>query len=440
VSTSSGGIVLVTGASGFIGKVVVAALAERGFRVRALTRNPLAWPLPSRPDTEVVPGDLRDAASLIRAVSGATAVVHLAAATADEPDSDDVNVAGAERLVAACRAAGCTRLIDVSTQSAKIARKGVYARTKARADAVFRASGLRVTTLLPSIVYGEEPSGVFGTVSRFVRTLPVLPILGDGRWRSAPVYVGDVAHAIACCLASDDTIGKSYDIAGPDLLSFDELADRLAAAFGVRIRKVHVPFGLSLLTARVASAVLPRSPITVSNVLGSNQDTSIDIGPARRDFGFDPLDLDRGLAIVLGAREATGAMSLAGECRLFARYLLDVDPPDLLIERYVAAHQRLLGGPEASPSCRELRFVHRHPRALPFVDAALGLRDRQSVLRKKILLTAAILEASPLYADFFLERSVDPLRTFLALSWCGFTSAAKLPIGIPLLLLARLRG
>jgi hypothetical protein len=128
-------------------------------------------------------------------------------------------------------------------------------------------------------------------------------------------------------------------------------------------------------------------------------------------------------------------MTLAEEYRLFARYLLRVEPPSELIERYVAAHQRMLGEPDGP----ELRFVHRHPRALPFLDAALGLGRTRSLLRKKIFLTAAILETSPLYAEFFLDPSSTPARTLAALAWCGLTSVARLSIGIPLLMLARKR-
>lgn len=431
MSSSADALVLVTGASGFIGKVVVAALADGGWRVRALTREPARWPLAPRAAVEVVRGDLRDADSLQRAVRGATAVVHLAAATADEPDSADVNVAGAERLAAACRAAGCTRLVAVGTQSAKIARQGRYARTKAAADAVLRGSGLRVTTLLPSVVYGEELRGVFGTVARFVGRLPVVPILGDGRWRSAPVYVGDVAQAIAACLATDATIGRSYDVAGPDLVSFDELVERIAAGLGVRARKLHVPLGLSLLAARAAGAVLAHPPITVSNVLGSNQDAPIDLAPARRDFGFEPLALAAGLARVFGQ-----ATPLAAECRLFTRYLLGAEPRVGLVERYAAAHRHLL--PDAGePPCRELGFVRRHPRSLPFLDAALGLGRTQSLLRRKIYLMAAILETSPDHAGFFLEPPATPARALATLAWCGLATAARLAIGLPLLLLAR---
>jgi hypothetical protein len=132
-------------------------------------------------------------------------------------------------------------------------------------------------------------------------------------------------------------------------------------------------------------------------------------------------------------------MTLAEEFRLFARYLLGVDVPDELTLRYVAAHERMLG-PADDGSCAALRFVHRHPRALPYLDAALALSRTRPLLRKKIYLAAAILEASPFYAEFFLDRSVTPARALVTLGLCGLTSVAKLAIGLPLWMLAsRLR-
>src|SRR6266850_86134 len=184
--------VLVTGAGGFIGRNVVARLLQRVCRVKAMVRRPEASEeFPKSDRLEVVQADMRNAEALCRTVCDTNAVVHLAAAKADENDSEEINVGGARHLIAACRAAGCARVVNISTQSAKIPRKGRYARTKSEADEVFHSSGLAVTTLLPSIVYGDETSGVFGAVLGFVQKLPVVPVLGDGRWISAPIYVGD---------------------------------------------------------------------------------------------------------------------------------------------------------------------------------------------------------------------------------------------------------
>jgi nucleoside-diphosphate-sugar epimerase len=294
------GTVLVTGAGGFIGRDVVKHLLRRGWRVRAMVHRSGSGQFPADEKLEVAQGDMCDAASLHAAVKSADAVVHLAAAKSDEPDSADINVGGARRLVEACRSAGCSRVINISTMAVKIPRQGTYARTKAEANEVFANSTLGVTTLLPSVVYGEAQEGVFGSVLKFVRKLPVVPVLGDGQWISAPLYIGDLSEAISACLEKTVTVGKRYELGGPDQISFDELIGRLCAELGIRRPKLHIPFGLALAAARVGTRLLPRCPITVSNVLGSNQTVPIDIEPARRDFGFNPLDFKTGLKIALG--------------------------------------------------------------------------------------------------------------------------------------------
>ena len=428
--------ILVTGAAGFIGKDVVRRLLKNGWRVKAMSRRTGSTSFEFNERLELVRADMRDECSLRQAVAGVAVVVHLAAAKSDEPDSDDVNVRGAERLVKICQTAGCGRIINVSTQSAEIARKGKYARTKSAAEKILHTSDLQVTTLRPSVVYGEEESGVFGTVLKSARRLPVVPVLGDGCWLSAPVYVGDVSKAIIACIESDNTIGKIYFVGGPECINFDTLIDRICSALGVHRRKLHIPFGLALWAARILVALWPKCPITVSNVLGSNQNTEVNIEPARKDFGFDPISLNEGLAIVLGASRAGSRNSAdqnTADFKLIARYLIDADPPAELANRYVAAHRELFGD-VAAP---EWEFVRQHPRALPYLDAAAGVLARQSLLRKKILLAAAILEASPAYADFFLAEVEGRIRILGLLAWQGALGVGKLALGAPLLLAVR---
>ena len=222
--------------------------------------------------------------------------------------------------------------------------------------------------------------------------------LGDGRWISAPVYVGDVAEAILACLEHDKTIGQRYDLGGPDQLSFDDFIDRICAAQSIRRPKLHIPFGLSLLAARVATRLLPKPAITISNVLGSNQNTHIDIGPARRDFGFQPMDFQSGLARVLGAVTAEDRI-LATESTTIARYLIGRAPSLELQHRYAAACRvRLREGADV-----ELEFARRHPYSWPFLECRHRAAPPYSGVRERVFLMAAVLEASPEHAEFFLK-------------------------------------
>jgi predicted dehydrogenase/nucleoside-diphosphate-sugar epimerase len=290
--------VLVTGAAGFVGRGIVLGLLGRGWPVRGLIRTMVPGALPRNRNLELVFGDVRDLAALQRATEGVGAVVHCAGVN-DQPDSHAINVGGARNLVEACRRAHVSRVVNISTLSVKLPRKGPYAETKAEADAVLAASGLDVTTLRCSVIYGEDRGGVFGTLERFVRSLPVVPVIGDGSWRSRPIYLGDVSRAVLECLQREQTVGKVYDLGGEEEVALDDLIDRIAREYGVQRRKLHVPMALGLGAARVLTRVMAKPPVTVSNVLGSNQDVPCDSEPAYRDLGLTPLALREGLPAVL---------------------------------------------------------------------------------------------------------------------------------------------
>lgn len=424
--------VLVTGAAGFIGRHVVAELLAQGWRPRVYVRSAeRAAHLPE--GIEVAVGDMADAAALQAACSGCSAVIHLAAQTRDGPSAEGVNVGGAQRLVEACRATGCRRVVVVSTQSAKIRIQGDYARTKAAADALFFASGLDVTVMLPSVVYGTPHEGIFGTLRRVVASHRVVPVLGDGRWRSAPVHVQDVARALVRALAEPAAIGQRYDLGGHEQISFDELLDRIAVAQGLPPPvKLHVPMAVSLAAAGLLARLMPSPPITRSNVLGSNQDTQIDIAPATRDLGFDPAPLEAGLARLFGEAAAPDG-ELEREARALARYLVGAEISSELAQRYAAMHARLL----PAQADRVTAFARRHPWSLSLLDAAAGLRGMTSPLRRRVLLMANVLEATPEHAARFLPPPRSAASTLAVLGWHGLRAMALTLLGTPLYLWLR---
>ncbi|MBE2212768.1 MAG: NAD(P)H-binding protein [Opitutaceae bacterium] len=417
---------LVTGAAGFIGRRVVSELSRRGWRVRAFIHHADAPDFSACEGVVMLVGDVRDPAAVSAALAGTDAAISLAACKMDEPESEATNVGGARHLVDAARAAGVTRIINVSTQSAKLPRPGVYGRTKRAADEAFAASGLVVTTLRPSLVYGADDPGVFGTVQRFVDRLPVVPVCGDGRWLSAPVHVEDVARVIVDCLETPSTVGNTYDIAGPDLLPFDALIDQIAAHLGRRRPTFHLPLALALPAVRILRTLWPRAPISVSNVLGSTQDTAIDPAPALRDLAFAPRPLARGLHEVFGS---ASDRAWHAEARALAHHLLHVEPSPELRDRYIEAARHLFGetpGPATD-------FVRRHPWSLRWLEAAQGLMRPRCGLRQRLLLMAAILEATPEHAAWFLQPPPTRMRLFAGLAWRACASAAKILGGMALL-------
>ncbi len=287
--------ILITGATGFIGRRLAVLLAD-AYSVRCLVRDAVRAKALLPAAVELVSGDMTDEASLKAAVAGVDAVVHLAALKSDEPRIAAVNVGGAVSLVAACRAAGVRRVINVGSQASRLPRRGAYGDTKAQSDEIFSGSGLEVTTLLPSVVYGPNDPGVFGKLSRVTASAPFVPVIGDGSSRFQPVHVDDACAVIAGCLREPKTAGKSYSVGGPETITLDGLIDLIGAGLGKKPLKIHIPEWAAMVIAHFLALVRGSPPLSVSNVLGAVQSApDADYGAIFAELGLKPRALADGM-------------------------------------------------------------------------------------------------------------------------------------------------
>lgn len=292
--------VVLTGATGAIGSHVTHYLTEKGYDVTALIRDRTrAGDIPSSVNISV--GDVTKIDSLIEAFNNKDAVVHMAVAKSDENYSYDVNVVGAKNLIAACHYRNISRIVNISTLSAKITKKGPYGETKALADEAFHSSGLDVITLRASIIYGPELLGVFGQLVNVIKRFPLVPVIGNGKWMSRPMDVRDLSYVIEAVLNNKDVIANIYDVGGPDEVTFDQLIDLVSEILGRKLPKVHFPYFLALPAVRLMALLISNPPVTVSNVLGSNQDVEFDTGSLTTYIKFTPRRLIDGLKEVLGS-------------------------------------------------------------------------------------------------------------------------------------------
>jgi nucleoside-diphosphate-sugar epimerase len=289
--------VLVTGASGLVGRRLVARLLASSAAVTAFVRRPAALNGVAGDDLRIAVGDVTDAGAVLGAAAGCDAVVHLANASGvvDEAQARAVNVGGTEHVLAAARRAGLRRVVFTSTVSATRARLGPYGRTKRVAEERVRAGGVPFVILRPSLVYGAGETGLVGSLARHLRTLPVMPVIGDGRIEIDPVHLDDLCAVIERCLVRDDVLGQTYDVLGPDRVTLDEFLRRLGAVLGVRRPLLHLPARASLLLARLLGGVMAQPPLTVDNVLGLTSPARVDREPAARDFPIAWTPLDVGL-------------------------------------------------------------------------------------------------------------------------------------------------
>ena len=255
--------VLVTGGTGFVGPHVVHALRARDIPVRALVRDPARATRLAAWGVELAPGDVTDPASLRAACEGAEAVVHLVAIIRGRPaDFERVMSQGTRDVVAAARETGVRRFVLASALGLDERTKDAvpYFAAKWEMERAVRESGLEHVIFRPSFVFGRD-GGVLPTFVRLARFAPVTPIIGSGRQRLQPIWIEDLAEYYALALGEQAAANRTFELGGPDAVSWNEFWERLKRVLGVRRPSVHVPFGAMRLQATVTER-LPGAPVT----------------------------------------------------------------------------------------------------------------------------------------------------------------------------------
>ena len=265
-------LVTVFGGSGFVGRHTVQALAKRGWRVRAAERRPdlagYLQPMGSVGQISAVQANLRFPQSVQRAVEGAAAVVNAVGILAPQGQQtfDSIHVDGARAIAKAAREAGVSRLVHISAIGADTASSAHYARSKALGEAAVLEEFPAAVILRPSIVFGPEDE-FFNRFAAMARISPFLPRIGGGDTRFQPVYVGDLAGAIANVCDGAGLPATVYEIGGPEVFRFRDLLDMTQSYVGRSRPYFPMPFWLAKLQA-VMTWPLPNAlrPITLDQV------------------------------------------------------------------------------------------------------------------------------------------------------------------------------
>jgi NADH dehydrogenase len=283
------GPVLVTGATGYVGRRLVPRLLAAGLEVRALARSPESAALPE--GVEVVRGDLTDPGSLGPASEGMATVVNLAAVTADRKPPpggyEAVHADGVAALARAAREAGVARVVHMSGIDTMTGDPGPYLLSRRLGEEAVRESGVPWTMLRPSIMFGGPDAAFVRAMARLVRA-PVVPVAGDGRVRLQLVWVEDVARCLVTLVTDDARLGNEYPIGGPDQLTYDEVLDAVGEAMGKdQVRKVHVPMSLVRVQAGLLQ-VLPSPPVTPAALELFDADNVAAPDAIPSQFGFEP--------------------------------------------------------------------------------------------------------------------------------------------------------
>ena len=297
--------ITVFGGSGFIGRHLVKRLAGQDWNIRIAVRRP------SRANFLKTLGDvgqitpirapLQEPAAIEAAVAGARAVVNLVGILYEKGRQGfaAVHSRGAEAVARAAAAAGVESLVQVSSIGADARAEADYARTKGAGEAAVRTAFPEAVILRPSIVFGPEDA-FFNRFATLARLLPALPLIGGGRTRFQPVYVGDVAEAIVTALATPACRGKTYELGGPREASFKELMVLLLDEIGRKRLLLPVPFKMAQLQAALLE-LLPVPPLTRDQVRLLRHDNVVSEGALTlADLGIEPTALEVIIPTYLG--------------------------------------------------------------------------------------------------------------------------------------------
>ncbi len=277
--------IFITGATGFTGSRVVPLLLKNGFEIRCLYRASSDRSPLDGLNVEWALGDVSDTASLTSAMDGTDILVNIASLGFGHVDS----------IIRAAKDAGIKRAVFISTTAIFTQLNAPSKKVRVAAELAVENSGLKYTILRPTMIYGSPRDRNMWRLIKFMRLSPIIPIFGDGKYLQQPIYVDDIAAAVLGCLKADVTIGKSYNIAGAQALTYNEVIDTLAKALNKRVWKLHVPSKPVVSLLRLFERIKIPFPIKAEQVLRLNENKDFSYAEAQRDFGFNPLSFEEGI-------------------------------------------------------------------------------------------------------------------------------------------------
>jgi len=324
--------VLVTGGTGFVGTHLVNALLRRGHAVTVLARDPRKTRNRYNRAVATEEGDVLDRESVERAASGQDAVVHLVGIIVEKgPQTfDRMHREAVENVLEAVKAAGVRRYLHMSAMGSSEDAPSEYSRTKAAGERAVRGSGLDWTIFRPSIVFGYG-DGFVGLLAPLVRDNPVfVPVIGDGQNRFQPVAVEDVARVFAEALEKRGTVGQTYEVGGPEALTFDQILREIAAAVGKPGKRlVHLPLWYGRVLARLFEGLARRGvfadpPLTRDQLKSMSRDNAADVSATVAAFPGEWKRFGPGIRAYLSNGRHDPRSGIGGDVELERRPVLRI--------------------------------------------------------------------------------------------------------------------
>ena len=309
-------VVLVTGATGFVGRRVVQELLDRNHQVRCLVHTPGRERIFQPRSVDVQYGAVSDPDALVSACQGVEQVVHLVGIIRQGQGStfSRVNHQGTANLVKAAGAVGSVRhFVHLSAIGAASNRRYPYLYSKWQGEQEVINSGLPYTVLRSSLMFGPGDEFI-NALAALVRISPLVPVVGLGRNRLQPIAVDDVARCVALAVDRDDLKGKTIEIGGPEQLSYNQIVGLVAQTMGKRRLRIHIPVWLMRINVALMERLLPRPPITTEELRMLPLRNVAEVDTVEETFGFTPrpmagnLDFAKSIGFRDGLKVSLGFM------------------------------------------------------------------------------------------------------------------------------------
>lgn len=282
--------IFVTGATGFVGGHLVEDLLLRGMKLRCLVRSEEKGRSLAARGIGVVRGDISDAASIKGVLGPEDFVVHLVGIIEEKGPATfrAVHTEGTANLTAEAKRAGVTHFFYQSALGADRNSWSGYLRTKAEAEDIVKQSGLDYTIFRPSLIIGPW-DGFTRKILDMLKLSPVIPIPGEGGARFQPVYIKDWLRCIGKVIEEPRSYLSTYDIGGPEQLTYCEIVEAMASESGRTKPVFHIPMGLMKLSALFLETVLPSPPVTSDQLRLLESDNICAPDAVEKNFGFRPV-------------------------------------------------------------------------------------------------------------------------------------------------------
>jgi uncharacterized protein YbjT (DUF2867 family) len=290
-------MILVTGGTGFVGPKIVHTLRAEDRPVRCLVRDADRAKTLASWGCELAQGDVTDGDSIRRAVEGCEVVVHLVAIIQGKPEQfERIMVQGTRNVVEAAKEAGIRRFVLMSALGTSEETKdlSLYFGSKWQMEQTVKGSGLEHVVFRPSFIFGKG-GGALATFQRVVRLSPVIPLFGAGDQRVQPIWIDDVAEYYAAAIDRPEAANRTFELGGPEIVTYEELYDRIKRVLGKRRPKLHMPFGLMRVNAAILEALPGPSPLTRDQLKMLAVDNVVSNSDAQETFRVDLVPLDEQL-------------------------------------------------------------------------------------------------------------------------------------------------